>query len=174
MYYRPPVTRDSSVTYTIHLISWIVAVRVCNHSIGGASRCREIMHIIAYTGGAPAHYLDRQAVMHAPGEAQLGNPDWICQQAASRSAGVASSVSPWTIKATTHKRVKHQEGRGHLPLRAEVQACSSRVQVGRRAGTHSDIHIGHPCGIGYSSQELTSERMRTCTYVLSAALPCLA
>ena len=31
-------------------------------------------------------------------------------------------MSPWTIKVATQNRVQHQEGRGHLPLRAEVQA----------------------------------------------------
>ena len=38
MYYRPPVTRDSSVTHTIHLISWIVVVRVRNHLMSEISR----------------------------------------------------------------------------------------------------------------------------------------
>ena len=46
------------------------------------------MHIIAYTGGAPAHYLDSGLVMHAPGKAQLGNPDWIRQQAAGKRGSV--------------------------------------------------------------------------------------
>ena len=49
-----------------------------------------------------------------------GTLTWIRQQATSRPTGIAPSMSPWTIKVATQNRVQHQEGRGHLPLRAEV------------------------------------------------------
>ena len=110
MYYKTPVTRDSSVTCTIaylpatiNLISWHIAVRVyMNHSTGGAARDCDIMH----KSSQPAPYLDRQVssstllVRHSSGILT-----WIRQQAAGRPTGVASSMSPWTIKVATQRRV---------------------------------------------------------------------
>ena len=38
-------------------------------------------------------------------------------------------MSPWTIEVATQNCVQHQEGRGHLPLLAEVQASFQQIRA---------------------------------------------
>ena len=64
---------------------------------------------------------------HAPGKAQLGNPDWIRQQAAASRGSVEQAALD--NQGSDSQTREHQEGRGQLPLRAEVQASPSRAQL---------------------------------------------
>ena len=67
-------------------------------------------------------------------------------------------MSPWTIKVATQNRVQHQEGRGHLPLRAEVQAYFQQehsVAVGQILTLAVTFVIA--CDIWCSKTELIGE-----------------
>ena len=65
--------------------------------------------------------------------ASSGILSWIRQQAAERPTGAVLSKSPWRSGWQLRNACKHQVGKGHLPLLAEVQFCSNNTAVSMQA-----------------------------------------